>query len=438
MAFQRYPITDFNNLNVDWMIGQLSEQTTDIDNLEAGVTANADAIAQEVLDRQTEDAGLQYQIDNIIAGTAQVKDRTLNINSLRQMVVVTDSFGSYPNVNNSFVEEAMANLNIPAASFQKIYQAGSGFYLSDTSKRFYTMIQNAAISLTPDEVTDFVFVGGNNDLGAGLGDIRGEVVNCAQWVHTNYVNAKVWIIFDAWRPLSGPHNLNPGNFTQITQKAYQEGAALEGSVFATVAPAMHGIDLLLADGVHPSATGVIALGKAVAEVLAGSPNPTGGRTWAQVTVTPGSIVTALDNGWMLNCYNGDMIEIMINPGYTWTVNSGSWRCIGMNRWYGYSPYNDPLYGNHVIYEVGPVTAAFFNSTTLYPFEILAPCTFECTDTGADALMDGFVNMRFDTGKLYCFFIGDAMRHAGTSNEGWAKISKVHFKGGSWTLSALNN
>ena len=423
----RYPITDFNNLNVDWMIGQMSEQATDIDTLEAGVSANADAIAQEVLDRQAADAGLQYQIDNITIGTALVLPRTPNVNTIRQIVFVTDSFGSFPDAASSFVEECAANMNLQLGNWQKIYQAGSGFYLSDATKRFLTMIQNATITLIPDEVTDFVFVGGNNDLGAGLGDIRGQVVACAQWVQSNYPNAKVWVVFDAFRTLSGPD----ANASQTTQKAYQEGAAMEGAVYATVAPAMHGVDLIRSDGVHPTNSGVVALGKALSEVLVGSPNPTGGRSWAKVTGTPSSVVTALEDGWMMNSINGDMIEVFINPGYTWTVNSASWRAVGGNMWYA---------NGHTWYDAATdVTAAFFNSPSLYPFTIAAPCCFECdTADGGAPYMNGFTMIRFTGGKIKCVFFGDPNRNAGTANEGWAKISKVHFFGGSWTLSALNN
>ena len=421
----RYPITDFNNLNVDWMIGQMSEQSDDIDTLQAGVAANAQAILDEEGARQLEDANLQYQIDNITIGTALVLPRTPNVNTIRQIVFVTDSFGSFPDASSSFVEECAANMNLQAGNWQKIYQAGSGFYLSDASKRFLTMIQNANITLTPDEVTDFVFVGGNNDLGAGLGNIRGQVVACAQWVQSNYVNAKVWVVFDAFRTLSGPDS----NASQTTQKAYQEGAAMEGAVFATVAPAMHGVDLIRADGVHPTDAGVVALGKALSEVLVGSPDPNGGRTWAQVVATPGAVVTALEAGWMMNSVNGDMIEVYINPGYTWTVNSTSWRAVGGNIWYAQG---------HTWYDVGTVTAAFFNSPSLYPFTIAAPCCFECVDTPGDPYMNGYTMIKFYAGHIYATFFGDPNRNAGTANEGWAKISKVHFFGGSWTLSALNN
>lgn len=428
MAFQRYPFTDFNNLNVDWMIGQLAEQTEALDDQAAGIAANAQAIIDEASTRQTEDAGLQYQIDNIIAGTARVLDRRPNVNQIRQIVFVTDSFGSFPDASSSFVEECAANLNLQPGNWEKIYQAGAGFYLSDSTKRFLTMITNATITLTPEEVTDFVFVGGNNDLGAGLGNIRNQIVLCAQWVATNYPNARVWVIFDAWRPQS----TSDGNAGQTTQKAYQEGAALEGATFATAAPAMHGVDLIRSDGVHPTDDGVVALGKAVAEILAGSPNPTGGRTWAQVKVTPSAVVTALENGWMMNSYNGDMVEVYINPGYTWTVNAASWRPVGGNIWYNNGSVN------HVFFDAGTVTEAFFNSTSLYPFTIMAPCTFECTDTGDDTYMDGYTAIRFTGGHVYCTFFGNAMRNKGTANQGWAKISKIHFKGGSWTLSALNN
>lgn len=425
MAFTRYPITDYNNLNVDWMIEQISTNKEDISDLSSGVSGNAAAIQQEARDRAAADEDLQTQIDNIEIGQAAVMDRRPNVNQIRKVVFVTDSFGSFPDAASSFVEEAASNLNLQPGNWEKIYQAGSGFYLSDTTKRFLTMIQNATIQLEPAEVTDFVFVGGNNDLGAALNSIRGQVIACAQWVAANYANARVWVIFDAWRPLSGPDS----NASQNTQKAYMEGAAMEGATYATAAPAMHGVDLIRSDGVHPTDAGVVALGKAVSEILAGSPDPTGGRTWAQVAITPGAVVTNLEAGWMINSYNGNMIEVYINPGYTWTVNSTSWRAVGGNIWYS---------NGHTWYDVGTVTAAFFNSPSLYPFTMMAPATFECTDSGADALMDGFVALRFYGGHLYATFFGDAMRHAGTANAGWAQISKVHFKGGSWTLSALNN
>ncbi len=424
MAFNRYPYTDYNNLNLDWIVERVKGNEDGIAQNAEDVRELEDALESEERERAAADADLQNQIDNIEIGKAAVLDRRPNVNTSRKIVWVTDSFGSFPNASASFVEEAAADLNLAPGTFQKIYQAGAGFYLSDTSKRFRTMIENANITIQPDEVTDFVFVGGNNDLGAALGSIRDQVIQCCQWVAASFPNARVWVIFDAWRPLSGPDS----NASQTTQKAYMEGAAMEGATYATAAPAMHGVDLIRADGVHPTDAGVVALGKCVAEILAGSPDPTGGRTWAQVAVTPGAVVTAIEAGWMMNCYNGSMIEVYINPGYTWTVNSTSWRAVGGNIWYSQG---------HTFYDVGTVTAAFFNSPSLYPFTMIAPCTFDCAD-GGPAHMDGFTMIRFTGGHVYAAFFGDAMRNAGTANEGWAKISKVHFKGGSYTLSAFNN
>ena len=423
MAFDIYPITDFNNLNVDWMIQQMSDQTEHLDNLDAGVSANADAIAQEVLDRQGADAGLQYQIDNITAGLTPVLDRTQNVLSKRHVLFVMDSFGSWPSSGNSAADCAADYMGLQAGDWELIYAAAYGFA---TSPGFYDLLTNASITITRDEITDVVFIAGNNDLGAAENTVQTNMTAITTWIKSNIQNAKVWVMFDAYRPLTGSTNSY-----QSTQVIYERCAAKAEMTYVNIAPAYHAtdyVDFVNGGGVHPTLDGSKALGYAVAQALSGSRDPNGGRSWTFLGLTPGAVVTAISTGFAINCRFGDALELYINPGATWTVNSASWRCVGGNIWNAQGTW----------YDAADVTSAFFNSPSVYPFTILAPCTFECTDTGADALMDGFVGMRFTSGKLKCTFFGDANRNAGTANEGWAKISKVHFKGGSYTLSAFNN
>ena len=423
----RYPITDFNNLNVDWMIGQMFEQAADIDTLEAGVSANAGAIAQEVLDRQAADAGLQYQIDNITAGLTPVLDRTQNVTKKRHVLFVLDSFGAKPTTTTSPADKAAGYMGLASGDWEKIYQASIGFA---TTPSFYTLLTTTALTLTLAEVTDIVFIGGNNDLSSVSNEttVRTVMGDIWTWVGNNIPNAKVWVLFDAWRPATGQ---TPNDYMR-EQGIYQRSAAYCGFTYANITPSYHGTDLL-SDGVHPTLAGSEALGYAIAQVLTGSPTPYGTRTWEKIQVTPSAVVTALENNWAFNCRIEDRLFLYISPGYTWTVNSGTPRQIAGDIW--------PMQQE---YDAGTVDQALLNSPDLYPHMFMLPATFEYVESGGGKF-DGMVMLRFYSGHIYVRFRGDCNHNQGSTippgsqgSEGYANISKVHFWGGTYEVSAFAN
>ncbi len=324
-GINRYPITDFNNLNLDWLVEQTRENTDDISDLSAGVSGNAAAIQAEADERERVDDDLQDQIDAIQAGAAL--DRMLNVDSKRQVIFIADSYGL---VNSPcFCDKAASALGISASNYQLIAKGSAGFQRAvyDVNYTFLHMLQTATITLSPSLVTDIIVCGGANDIGANTADLYTAIQNFANYCHATYINAKVSVYFTAYRMDISNSNAYVNCYNDM---AY--GCGLAGVKFANLSTALHSLGLLASDKIHPNGTGDASLGRALAIAMVGGDPQSIGIGQNNFTMTIVAPCVSIGAWAISNAITNGLLYVHFTGNQTWqfddtsaiNCNGGTW------------------------------------------------------------------------------------------------------------------
>ena len=270
MVFAKYPITDYNNLNVDWMVDKLRENTDNIDLNAAGLTAETEA--REAADsaekeaREQADANLQAQID--ILSPFNVTDYlAVNKKSLPgQILLIGDSYlaGWTPDGDVTDWGTVLAGSlgKTIGTDLFRYPLGGAGFCNAPGGRTFISLLNESAAdpAIDASKVTYIIAAGGWNDRGFTLEAMAAAVRSFYATARSLYPNSIVYVA-------------NVGYGSGSTYTTYQKAAVSDGYSHGNplgdlwTVLAAHASDYLSSDGIHPNADGNAALAEAIYQKL---------------------------------------------------------------------------------------------------------------------------------------------------------------------------
>ena len=405
---QNYPYTDLQTVNLDSMLLQVKENKEDVAAVTETATATAEALATETADRIRNVNTLQTEINNIIAGTAQVQDRAFNVNRKRRLLFVADEFATIG--ETGYCEYAANCLGVPQAYRQVISSAGAGFHPASyaLARTFTNMLASATLTIPVEEITDVIFTGGAYDVGAATSDIAAGINDACAWVKENLVNARVWILFSTWRPdrVSNNDYIN-------TYNTYRLYAAGNGAAFDYSGIALHYSAFLDNTRFRPNEDGARSLGQVVAQILSGTPSGAFDILSRTVNVTASGPVTAVSS----NMIKAHIIENNVYVNYSGRITFDGTTLITLTTWY----------------DIGTVSNYLFSSTSANPQSATVPCVVN------------YANGVHVVGSCELRIVGNTLqanlRAVNLTTGGWyapTAISTVLLLGSEQVLSAVAN
>lgn len=298
-SFNKYPYTDFHELNLDWIINAMKKLEIEFDEFKVvnnitfsgqwditkqypawtivndnnigyvsikpvpvGVVLTNTNYWAEVIDYSAQIAGMQNRIvaleneDIVINGKINTINTTLDNITDREIILLGDSYG----VDASAGGTSWATIVETALSDRNIYRntiGGTGFasdaYISDNN---LSMIQALTIP-NADKIKDIVILGGANDANLlSMGTIsestlKSRIRDFMTYCKTTFPNAKVKLAFVGWRSDSASPLLRYIRVATIYQdicNEYENAAYYsDGEVI------MHNISLINSlDFIHPT------------------------------------------------------------------------------------------------------------------------------------------------------------------------------------------
>lgn len=248
--FDKYPYTDFHELNLDWIISKIRELTGEIEAWKAvnsihyaGVwnitkqypawsvvetpdgtegylslkpvpvgidisnseywmlIANYSAIVSDLGQRVTD---LEGDVDTI---NNEISDLNgYNNFSSRKVLCISDSYGLMPSISTSWIAFLQTILGIPNENFYRCQYSGSGVIGVSPGHTFLDIVTSLTNTLTADEktsMTDIVIMGGYNDAyawqhGSSSADFTNDINSLRGYLRNNYPNAKVYVGMPGW------------------------------------------------------------------------------------------------------------------------------------------------------------------------------------------------------------------------------------------------
>lgn len=311
----RFPGTNFHELNIDWLVEAVKELAKELQHFElinqisyqgiwnitkqypawSIVTDNNDGyisiqpvpiginitntdywvkisnFSQELADLGNRVIALEAAMDAAEANITKLEGyRTF---ATRKFVCVSDSYGLTPTVADSWIGKLQTYLNIPNANYYRSQENGSGFIglLTPTIK---TQFINLASSMSADEknaITDIILGCGMNDASAvkngtcTMTEVYNAAQDCLYYVHNTFPNAMIKVFMPGWRLdgnwhkyLRGVMNVYQQASTTIPHVAYIDGINW-----------LHRQALLDSTEYHPNAVGAYCIAKSIASVLEG-------------------------------------------------------------------------------------------------------------------------------------------------------------------------
>ena len=261
--FNKYPYTDFHEINLDWIINRMKQLEIDFDEFKvvnnitfsgqwditkqypawtivsdnnigyvsqkpvpAGIPLTNGNYWVEVIDYTAQIAGLETRVINLenTVGDANsglvkhVNDLQDNVDELnllknKRYIFISDSYGTVP---DDWISVIVNKLGLVAGQYYRNAVAGAGFkppynsYFID----YLQALENSVVN--PDTITDIVVVGGFNDRSTTQADLETAISNFMTYCKTQYKNAKVWIGAAGW-------SFNLEFCRELRNGAYMEG-----------------------------------------------------------------------------------------------------------------------------------------------------------------------------------------------------------------------
>ena len=300
----RYPYTDFHELNLDWIIRRMRELEIDMDEFKVvnnitfsgqwditkqypawtivsdnnigyvsqrpvpvGVVLTNTDYWVEVIDYTAQIAGLQNRvvaIENDITNNIKpdltslhndittVNTRISNLHRPRKFVIIGDSYSQ----NNAWQQyiSTFDDTYIVGADIFTEAQGGAGFtakILRDFKDCLNDSVNTIQLAgLTADDITDVIFMGGVNDSATASATNLSNAQVTVNTAHTLYPNATVYIA-----PISSNgHGSTRRNIANNVLTAYSK---VKNCTYLSKAPMIiRSYSELQADNLHPNSTGM--------------------------------------------------------------------------------------------------------------------------------------------------------------------------------------
>lgn len=315
----KYPYTDFHELNLDWLLQRVRELASQMEGWQSAntihyagtwditkayqawnivVDGNEGYISKKPVPAgialtNTEYWELIADYTAIVADLGQrVEDlesamttEDASINRLkkyyraeswsnRRVICISDSYGLVPDTDHSWIPNLKWYLNIPDSQFWRNQYNGSGFHGTQPDHTFQKLFEEVITGWSSEQkdlITDIVIVGGYNDAnslhyGATTTDIKTDAALCLATMRNTCKNATIWISMPAWdnNATSWHESLRVVEHLYMQAINYAKRIAYIDNNYW-----LHRSALTTSDGLHPTSTGSSAIAETIASVMNG-------------------------------------------------------------------------------------------------------------------------------------------------------------------------
>lgn len=325
MFFNKYPNTNFHEMNLDWIIAEVKKMHDDWDefkivnsfrfegewNISKGypqysivdvdgfgylaikpvpigiaidnedywrLVANYTVLIADMQNRivalenklETEMQELSDKIDDNISETKEMFYQRKKPLNMKKMIVVGDSYAAMETEGQIPWPTTLANyLGLSSSDWYKSALGSTGFvHRSLTNKNFQTLIEEAyaALQFSPNDVTHIVVGGGANDLTETYEDITAAISTFVSYCKSHFPNATVYIgMIGFATKLQEQHHIGRTYSAYTTADYFDNAKYLKG-----VENEIHAYKYFVSsteNTVHPIQAGSTAIGQAVYQAL---------------------------------------------------------------------------------------------------------------------------------------------------------------------------
>lgn len=210
---------------------------------------------------------LQNQIGDLSSLETLDKDNLVDaINSVKdhRYIFIGDSYMHASGANTGWLDRLIPMLGLTTSDYYENSVGGAGFAVSEVERRFLTLIQNIAGSVTDHSlITDIVVLGGANDFLETDSDIQNAINYFLAYCKSSYPNAKVRIGMIAG---TGAANSMGYRYARIA-RAYSNCGGAE--YLNNLEYVFHNYSLIGPDGIHPTSEGYEVLTNKICQALNG-------------------------------------------------------------------------------------------------------------------------------------------------------------------------
>lgn len=313
--------TNLNNetsdrMNADNAINQRISDLNEglINKIEADDEAIKQSIAQNV---ETINKAIETSNENINTTNQRVNGLEENINNLseevseitqnRKYIFISDSYEEY----GHWIDKCSYMLGLTSADYYNVSAGGTSFNDGSWLNLITEWVNSH--SNVANTITDIVVVGGLNDSNgsAGSGVLATAILNFMSYVKTNIVNAHVWIGYVGWALNSSPVlGGRTADLRAQTFSIYSRAESFEATYLTGVECAIHDINALGSDKLHPNEIGGTFIAEAVANALRCGATVYKFQTPCQITASgsstsvSGNFLTSLDKNTVHYIFSG--------------------------------------------------------------------------------------------------------------------------------------
>lgn len=363
--FNKYPYTDFHEINLDWIIREIKKLHQSYDDFKAvntitnagawditkqyspwtvvsdnnagyislkpvpvgvdihnteywGLIADYDILitdlSSRISDLENDMADVQGDIVTINSAISTINSNIHNLVN-KKYIFISDSYGYHPSVPNSWINLTISKLGLSAGDYYSWYEGSTGFiHAGLNGHTFKTLCEaNESAVSNPQYITDVILCGGTNDVYYAsqytLSGLLTAAKEFATYIKTTYPNATL-------------HLGMCGNFINkdSTQRQalnampwiYETAAASVGGTYIdNIQYVMHIYDLF-DDAQHPNASGSDMLSDCVVAHLKGGSYTVEGQNNGVFEAYPGNVISS-SNAYYFHVVN-DITEIVLSPG----------------------------------------------------------------------------------------------------------------------------
>ena len=318
--FDKFPYTNFQELNLDWIISKVKDITIFRDEAKQ---AAEDAASSADLASDSATAA-HDSADDAAASAAEAAQYAV-INNQRgvytdfaalqagRFLCIGDSYAGgynsddgYSTLANGWAKQMQSRLGIADADFFIYHDGGCGFSNPGGTYRWSDQINQYASQVTnPDTITHVIFGGGYNDYNQTDADIRNYMKQAADNARALYPNARIYVAFfgENGSSLSIHRNLQTKRADYLNFAGYAGMTYIKPCDMALIRQNQMSGDLI-----HPNTLGNARIAETMIQGLLGIEDM---QFHGSATITPETGVT-MNTGSGLHT-DGNIITLILNP-----------------------------------------------------------------------------------------------------------------------------
>lgn len=205
MFWNKYPYTNFHELNLDWIIQRVKALNEEWDEFKVKNSITFSG-SWNITNQYpawcivTKNGGKEWYIsikpvpEGVQITNTDYWELLMSnlLESTRRFLFVSDSYGA------SIVPQIVSMMGLDNEDYTSIQQGGSGFGATyGTPLNWQTMIENT-VTVDDYAYTDVVYIGGANEAAITPSQVTANAAACYDYVANRFENSKQWYMFAAY------------------------------------------------------------------------------------------------------------------------------------------------------------------------------------------------------------------------------------------------